>query len=336
MKTTVKDIAAAAGVSPATVSNALNNRKGVSHDIRRMVMKTAKEMGYEKGSGVSGNTIRFVIFKRHGHVVADTPFFSSLIEGMERQCRALGYELLISHMSLEDDNLQDTADSMERDHAAGLVVLATEMLEEDTVFFRNAGMPVVMLDNCFRSSSYDSVLISNADASWQAVARLATLGHKEIGYLKSSFFIRNFQQRHRGYSEALADHGLTESGEHCLLLEPTVEGAYADMKKWLEASHPGLPTAFFADNDIIAFGAMKAMLEKGIRIPGDVSLIGFDDMPFCEMTTPRLSTVKVFKQEMGGIAVKRLVQLIETKDAVKLKTEVGTLLVIRDSQKSMM
>jgi LacI family transcriptional regulator len=99
----------------------------------------------------------------------------------------------------------------------------------------------------------------------------------------------------------------------------------------LEQDALELPTAFFADNDIIAFGAINALKEKGISIPKDVSIIGFDDMPFCEITNPSLTTIKVFKQEMGGIAVKRLIEKINSNDSVTQKIEINTDLIIRNS-----
>jgi DNA-binding LacI/PurR family transcriptional regulator len=333
MKPTVKDIAAAANVSPATVSNALNNRKGVSEDIKQLVFKVAKEMGYSKEPIVERKIFRFVIFKRHGYVVSDTPFFSSLIEGIERQSRALGYELLISHINIRDEDYIDLVNSINNDNSSGIIILATEMLPEDLELFRNIRIPVVLLDSSFRENIYDCVLINNIDAAYKATSFLFENGHKRIGYLHSSVYINNFKFRRQGYLNAIQEHGLTADPRYELCLEPTMEGAYRDMKKLLDSGTLKLPSAFFSDNDIIAFGAMKAIAEKGIAIPGDVSIIGFDDMPFCEMTSPRLTTIKVYKQEIGSIAVKRLMQKISGNDNTIQKIEVGTELVIRDSHR---
>lgn len=331
MKPTVKDIAKAVNVSPATVSNALNNRKGVSDGIKEVVFKAAKELGYLKESWNDINTIRFVIFKRHGYVVSDTPFFSSLIEGIEKECRTQGYGMFISHINLRDNDYKEILNNVRNDRSTGLLVLATEMLPEDMELFGCQGMPVVLLDNYIRNSSYDFVLIGNTDASYKATTYLIENGHTEIGYLHSSIYINNFYFRKQGYIEALSEHGLRvdKSGE--ILLEPTVEGAYRDMITALEKRNTALPTAFFADNDTIAFGAMRALKVKGFKIPGDVSIIGFDDMPFCEITNPRLTTTKVFKHEMGSIAVKRLLEKLSRNDDTIQKIEVGTELIVRDS-----
>lgn len=334
MKPTIKDIAAAADVSPATVSNALNNRKGVSDKIRRQVFKVAKDLGYAKESSADRRSIRFVIYKRHGFVVSDTPFFSSLVEGIGKQCRVQGYELLVSHVNINDEDYEETIDSINSDNSSGIILLATEMTEEDIELFHEFRVPIVLLDSYLKSNAMDSVLINNTDAAYKATKYLIENRHREIGYLHSSIPINNFHFRKQGYLDAINEKGLKIDDRYQISLEPTAEGAYKDMKASLENKDQVLPSAFFADNDIIAYGAMKALLEKGVKIPEDISIVGFDDMPFCEMTQPRLTTIKVFKQEMGSIAVKRLVEKIEGKDSVIQKIEIGTELVIRDSHKS--
>lgn len=331
MKPTVKDIAKIANVSPGTVSNALNNRKGVSDEIKKVVFKAAKELGYSKETSIEKNTIRFLIYKRHGYVVSDTPFFSSLIEGIEKECRMQGYEMLISHVNTGDNDYKEILKNINNDYSSGLLLLATEMNPEDLELFKNENIPIVLLDSYFKTMNFDSVLINNTDAAYKATNYLIENGHVDIGYLHSSIYINNFYYRKLGYLDALNEHGLKADKKFQIALESTMEGSYRDMKKLLDRDEIALPTAFFADNDIIAFGAMRAMKEKGIKIPQDVSIIGFDDMPFCEITSPRLTTIRVFKQEMGSIAVKRLIQIIEGKDNTLQKVEISTELIIRDS-----
>ena len=332
MKQKVLDIASIAGVSSATVSNALNGRKGVSEKTKQKIWKIARDIGYSREPANSSvqKAIRLVVFKRHGYVVSDTPFFASVIEGMERECRLLGYEMLVSHVNTKEAG-QNAADSANFAGSSGILLLATEMGPGDLQQFGNSGIPVVLLDSNFREQDFDLVLTNSVDAAYKATAYLAENGHTRIGHLRSSIPINNFTDRRRGHLQALEDHGLDGDPGLEILLEPTIEGSYRDMRKALERPGGYLPTAFFADNDIIAFGAMRALKEKGVRIPSDISIIGFDDMPFCEVTSPRLTTIKVFKQEMGSAAVKRLKQILEAQNHVRQKIELGTELVIRDS-----
>lgn len=241
--------------------------------------------------------------------------------------------MLISHVNIMDEDYKEVINNINNDYSSGLILLATEMYPEDLALFGGNGVPVVLLDSYFRNSNFDSVVIGNTDAAYKATSHLIENGHVDIGYLHSSIHINNFYYRRHGYLDALHEHGLNTDERLQVCLEPTMEGSYRDMKAVLENSNVDMPTAFFADNDIIAFGAMRALKEKGIKIPNDISIVGFDDMPFCEITSPRLTTIKVFKQEMGSIAVKRLMQKMSGNEHVIQTVEISTELVIRESVK---
>jgi len=332
MKTIMLDLAKLAGVSPGTVSNALNNRKGVSLETRERIIKIAEEMGYYRSvSKEDAKAIRFIIFKKHGYVVGDTPFFSALIEGIERECRAEGYEMLISHVIYKEDNDDEIQEIINQKQVAGILLLATEMEEEDLIPFRNINVPIILLDNYFKEVSFDYVLMNNIKGAYQIVQYLIENGHVEIGCLGSSKDINNFRYRHEGFKGALIDANLSINCEYELLLEPTLEGAYRDMKEILAGKAFRLPTAYFAVNDIIALGAIRAMKENGISIPKQVSVVGFDDMPFCEISSPRLTTVRVHKQYIGKTAIRRLIQKIAEQDEIKVKIEIDTDIVVRES-----
>lgn len=335
MKTIMRDIAKLAGVSPGTVSNALNNRKGVGKETKEKVLKIAKELGYIKEDNKQeSRVIRFIIYKKHGYVVSDTPFFAELIEGIETACRNESYELLISHISGSKNSSKDVEKIIKQEKVAGILILATEMDKSDLDLFRNLHVPIVFLDNYLSDEKFDFVLINNSKGAYQAVRHLINNGHKEIGFLGSSIHINNFSYRYEGYIKALAEANLDNKKEYELSLEPTLEGSYRDMKELILNKDIKLPTAYFALNDIIAFGAMKALRECGIKVPDQVSIVGFDDMPFCEISTPRLATVRVYKQYMGQIAIDRLIECISKKHNIPIKIEVETELVARESVKN--
>ncbi len=330
----VKDVAEMLKVSTATVSLVLNNKPGVSEETRQRVLKLVQEMGYDtnilsKPALKNSRSIRFIVYKKHGNVVSDTPFFSSLIEGIEQESRKEGYNLLISYMN-ENENKMEVLRMIQENLLEGLIILATEMTEEDVLPFTQLGVPVILLDNCFESQKLDTVVIDNLQGAYEAVIHLINAGHKRIGYLRSSIRINNFEVREKGLLRALERYGIKAEGKYAISLQPTLEGAYADMLHALK-SNCSLPSAFFADNDIIAFGAIKALRELGLKIPEDVSIIGFDDMPFCEIIEPSLTTIKVYSQRMGMLAVKRLLEKIEGDAPESLRLEAGTLLVVRKS-----
>lgn len=333
MKQKIKDIANMANVSPATVSNALNGRKGVSEKTKIAVLKVAKEIGYSKDrlTYVTQKNIMLVVFKKHGYVVSETPFFASLIEGIEKECRALGYGMVISHINTNENNYMRLIDDLSSKYTTGILLLATEMSAEDIELFKKIDTPIVLVDGKFRENNFNSVLINNYDGAYRGTSYLIANGHENIGYLHSSIHINNFCERKCGYEKALEEHNMKVIDKFKILLEPTFEGAYRDMKIFLQNRTSALPTAFFADNDIIACGAMKALKEAGIEIPQEISIIGFDDMPICEIINPRLTTIKVFKQEMGSIAVRIIDSILYEERTIQQKIELSTELVTRDS-----
>jgi LacI family transcriptional regulator len=335
MKLKAKDIAKKLSISPSAVSFVLNNKPGVSEETRRKVLKVIEQMGYNtnifsKSALTHNRNIRFIIYKKHGLVVSDTPFFSSLMEGIDREARSLGYNLIVTYIDENKDNLMKILHIIKGTSPDGIMLLATEMTKEDLKPFKKLNIPLLLLDSYFESENLDTVIINNIEGVYKATCYLAELGHSDIGYLHSSVWINNFDQRMVGFKKAINNKGLKLNKNFIFRLESTIDGSYKNMLKILEEK-PKLPTAMFADNDIIAFGAIKAMKEFRIRIPQDVSVIGFDDMPFCEMIDPPLTTVIVYKQRMGMIALKRLVERIDEAPAETIKIEVSTTLIERKS-----
>jgi len=335
MKLKAKDIAKKLSISPSAVSFVLNNKPGVSEETRRKVLKVIEQMGYNTNifskSALSHNrNIRFIIYKKHGLVVSDTPFFSALMEGIDREARSLGYNLIVTYIDENKDNLMKILHIIKATPPDGIMLLATEMTKEDLKPFKKLNVPLLLLDSYFESENLDTVIINNIEGVYKATCYLVELGHINIGYLHSSVWINNFDQRMAGFKKAINAKGLKLNENFIFCLESTVDGSHKNMLKILE-NKPQLPTALFADNDIIAFGAIKAMKEFGIRIPQDVSVIGFDDIPFCEMIDPPLTTVMVYKQRMGMIALKRLVERIDEAPAETIRIEVNTTIVERKS-----
>ena len=330
MKVSIKKISEVTGFSPATVSNALNYKKGVNTDTAAKILKTAHDLGYFEENRIT--KVKFVMFKRKGVVVEDTPFFPSMISGVEQECRACGMEMALCNLDKRDPDYQEQVNWLMRDKASAVILLGTEMMDEDSELIRGLTCPLVVIDYWKEDMSFDAVLINNADSARMATEYLVSNGHKEIGYLQGRMRIKPFRSRSVGYQTALQKAMLPLRKEFVVTLSPTMDGAYEDMKRYL-SGNPGLPTAFFADNDIIALGAIKAMSERGIRIPDDVSIVGFDDLTFSSISNPPLTTLRVPKQEMGRIAVRRLRDMLQDNDGLKLKTQVCTQFIERASVK---
>ena len=196
--------------------------------------------------------------------------------------------------------------------------------------FADGSMPLVMVDNYFEDLCFDTVLMDNEDSVVKAVNFLIENGHRDIGYLQGDTRIRNFVSRGRGYRRALLDNGITPDDDWVFSVNPSVMGAFDGINRYIEAGRK-MPTAFFADNDMIALGAMQALQKNGFSIPEDISIIGFDDITLGEAFSPGLTTVSVDIPAMGRLAVRRLVEQIQNRDDAHSCTRLYNNLVVRGS-----
>ena len=330
---TAKELAALLQLSESAVSLALNNKPGVSRETRKRVMEAAREHDYDfSRKAVSRDQKRqlicFAVYRKSGAVVGDTPFFSELTDGISASCRRNGYECIIRYL-YEDEDLQDQIYGLRKSEFAGVIVLATEMEEQTLPLFKALEIPVVFLDAYFDRPDYNFIMINNTQGAYLATKYLIQKCRVQPGYLRSSYWISNFEARADGFYKAIREAGMSTSHSLVHRLPPSQEGAYADMKELLRTALPA--RCYFADNDLIAIGAMQALREAGYRIPEDVSVVGFDDISAAEFVSPPLTTVEVPKSYLGEAAVARVVQIINGRCLQPLKVEVFTRLIRRKS-----
>lgn len=333
MKVTIRDIAREAGVSPATVSNVFNGKNKISQKTRDLVLSIARERGYAVPTGISpeNRSLRFIIFKRHGKVIMDTPFFSELIGSIETTCRSHQYELLITYMDGNDPNMPNQVAEILKNGNRGILLLATEMTDDQMRLFQNCKVPLLVLDSLFLWDAHNAVIINNREAGFLAAEHFIDCGHRRFGLITSSFAFRNMEDRRDGYIAGLARHGYKLDERDILYVEPTMEGAAHDMLALLDERTRPLPTAVFASNDIIAVGVSRALKERGYVLPDDVSIIGMDDVPVCSVISPQLTTLAVNRSLLGATAVNRLLEMIEHRDTAILKIVLDVNLVPRES-----
>ncbi len=334
MSITAKELAARLGLSESAVSLALNDKPGVSRTTRRRVFEAARQLGYDFSKKATANmgkkgTICFAIYKKSGAIVSDTPFFSALTDGISMGCRKQHYDCVIRYL-YEDDDIDGQVYTLSTMQFSGIVLLATEIGESALKRFSRLTVPVVVLDAYFEKLDFNFILINNVQGAFMATEHLIKKRRTQPGYLRSDYWISNFEQRADGFYKAIRAAGMSTAKSQVLRLTPSQEGAYADMKRLLNAGERPVD-CYFADNDLIAFGSVMALKEAGYRVPEDVGVVGFDDMPACEYMEPQLSTIMVPKLFMGETAAMRVIQLIEGSNTQPLKIEVSTKLVRRKS-----
>ena len=316
-RTTAQDVAKAAGVSPATVSLIFHGRPGVKAETREHVLAVARELGYARiapdPSPAADETrpLLLVIFKQEGSALTEMPFFEHLVRGITDETRRRGDHRLVVTYYYAHRDAQEQLDDLRATGCEGIILLATEMSAADVAPFETIGVPIVLLDGCFSSKPLSSVVIDNYRGAKIAVRHLAGLGHTRIGYLHCSADIKNFSERRIGFLAGIHQLNDEGAGIETAVVEagPAMADCYLAMREFL-ARNPEPPTAFFADNDHAAAHCIRALQEHGLRVPDDVSVIGFDDVEFAAGLNPPLTTMGVPKETMGALAVKRLRDLI--------------------------
>lgn len=328
-KPSVRKISEITGFSPATVSNALNGKRGVNKETAEHILQVAQELGYT-ANHQKLKSIKFVLFRRNGHIIDDSPFHPAVIEGVEEAAKANGLDTIFIRLNYGAPDFDAQVKNIVSDPNGGVILLATEMQEEDFQLFRRCKSPLILLDGWSERYPFNGVLINNQDSARRAVEYLIEKGHRDIGYIRGSFRIKAFCARELGYRQTLLEHDLPLNPDWTITVGTKTESSYVDMLAWLERGQD-LPTAFFADNDLMAFGVIRALKEKGIRVPEDVSIVGFDDLPYCTVSSPALTTILVHKRSMGWEAVRRLLTMMEEPSSCKFKIESCTDFVERDS-----
>lgn len=330
----LRDIAAAANVSLTTVSLVLNKKKGVSDAKRAEILKLLEENGYSPRSERRSELRKSICFIRcikHGHLVNGNPGFTTqILDAAEQQCRQNGYSLQVITLQRDPDGECRIAEQLQCSSIQGAIILGTELDSEDAALLAAVQKPLVVVDNLLPGYNLNCITMNNRDSILEAMDYLFSLGHRQVGFLYSSLPAFNDIHRRRAYVYALEQRGLPIREELIYPVFPTMDGAYRSIRDLL-ARGVRFPTALLANNDSIAIGAMRAFREFGLRIPEDISILGFDGLPFSAVSDPPLSTVAVPCAEIGQVAVDILLHSMQQKRPVNSKVMASTELIVRGS-----
>jgi DNA-binding LacI/PurR family transcriptional regulator len=338
---TLTDIAATIGVAPMTVSRVLNRNGYVSDETREKVLKAVKQMNYRR-NGLARNLKRQRT-ETIGLVLGDisNPYSTELANAVRETLSARGYNLFIcisEHSAKEDI----AAFRSLVDHNVDGIIVATRSNHEGDDYLTDivdSNMPVVVVGRDYHHPSVDSIAADNLTGGFEATQHLVDLGHRRIGFIGASINNRGNLKRLQGYLNALEKHGIEVderliTGANESLTEvpgySTEKMGYEGMKRLL--SLPKRPTAVFARNDFTAIGAMTAIKEASLSIPGDVAIVGFDDIPLAVHTSPSLTTVRQPMRIQGQLAGEMLLERISADATEKNVNRVlDCELIVRES-----
>ena len=330
---TIRDVARLAGVSPATVSQALNGRGRVDVRTRERVALAATKLRY--APNVSGRRLArrraecvAVLQGRNMTTVFNDSFYRVVLGGMAEVTQARGYSLVVTPPPA--DAATETDLNRVLGHGAVDGVLVAGALDTRLLLaLRHRGLPIVLVDNYLPGVDLPAVV-----PDYQAGARLATehllrLGHRRVAFLGAAVSYPFGWQTFEGYTEALAASGIAQDPMLVRRTEIGVEAATAATLSLLAQPEP--PTGLFAVTDAMAIGALRAGRERGVRVPDKLAVIGMDDIEMSAYTDPPLTTVRVPKDAMGRLAAEWLIGLIEGEAADYTPSPLPTELIIRGS-----
>ncbi|QCP54293.1 LacI family transcriptional regulator [Trinickia violacea] len=325
---TLADVAKIAGVSQMTASRALNDRPGVSRETRDEVLRIAGDIGYvvnrsaQKLSGGRNGIIGIIT------PMLDNQFASELILGVGRAARAVSYETLVYTIFDEDRDTHRSLINLLQQFADGVVAI----LPKESAYFdalAASHVPVVLIDQRGSLTTFPSVSVDNYGGARLAVAHLAELGHRRIAFISGDETIEGVRDRRRAYEDTLERLELPRDPALVTTGDLTQVTGFEAASRLLALEEP--PTAIFAANDLSAFGAIAAVREAGLRVPDDISVIGFDDIPMAAQVHPALTTVRQPFQQMARAAVNTLLASLDGTEASAARMTLPAELVVRQS-----
>ncbi len=328
-RVTIADIAKRAGVSKATVSRVLNSKPDVDESTRQRILAIIQETGYApRVTAVSLATGRTHLI---GLLVPSLsrPYSLEVIQGVAEGVEESEYELVLYTTSLAEKNQELFVEVLSNSLTDGLVVLLPRDGLHNLAHLRTARMPVVLIDHRGMAAGLPSVTVANRTAAYEACQYLIGLGHRRVGFIAGLLDFGCSRDRLDGYRCALDEAGLDASPDLVKTGDFSEASGYARAMELL-AETPR-PTAIFCSNDEMASGALRAVRAAGLRVPGDVSVLGFDDVPLAALIFPPLTTVRQPLRAMGRKAVEMVFRQLEGGTIDPFEVELQTELVIRES-----
>ncbi len=306
MTATNGDVARRAGVSTATVSRVLAGLGGARADTRARVLEAARELGY-RPSGVA-RSLKLRTTQTLGLIITDieNPFFPQLVRAVEDVAREHGFALLLCNATDDPDREASYLDLLVDRRVDGVVIAVSGLGARHREWLAEPPLPVVLVNTVAPGLPHPSIASDNVDGGRQAAAHLLDLGHRRIGVLTAGARNADAPARVEGVRQAFVEHGLDPAAVPIVVGEPGVGGGEASLVRLL-ADAPDT-TGVVAYNDLMAIGAMRAVRASGRTVPGDVSVVGFDDVAIAAYTDPPLTTIAQAIGELGRWAVERLVE----------------------------
>ncbi len=328
MRTTLKDVAREAGVSHMTVSRVINNKQGILQETREKVLRAVEKLDYKP------NNVARSLVNRKTRLIGvlvpdiDNPFFSCMVKSTERIASEWNYTVMLGDTGGEIGNEQEYMEIMLGNMVEGVILVTPRMLDTSICKY-SCQIPLVLVDRSLEDGDILQIWADNRIGASRAADYLIELGHRRIGFISGPANVQDSIRREQGYRDALERHGIPFNSSLVVRGDFLLESGYGSLDHFLSLHPP--PTAIFSSNDIMAFGLIKRARERGMAVPDDLSIVGFDNIPFSALIDPPLTTIDHPMLEMGRRAIQLLLSEIYSEEIDKRRIQLENTLVVRDS-----
>jgi LacI family transcriptional regulator len=328
---TIREVAAKAGVSVSTVSHVVNETRFVSEETRGRVLAAMEELHYKPNR--LARSLRRKDKRTHtlGLLIPDStnPFFAEVLRGVEDASFEAGYNVILCNSDDDPEKELNYLNVLLGKQVDGIVLVSAGAHEASLELLARRQGTAVVVDREIGGAELDSVVVDNEEGGYLATQYLLDLGHEHIGCITGPSPLTPSAGRSQGYRKALEDAGFVPDDNFLLAGDFRPQSGYTATRQLL-AQTPR-PTAIFACNDMMAVGAIRALNEAGLRVPQDVSVIGFDDITLASFTGPPLTTMAQPSIEMGMLAAELLVDRLQNPNGTPRRELLATTLVVRES-----
>lgn len=331
MSLTLEDIARMSGVSRSTVSRVINGDPNVKNQTRKKVQDIIQSINFQPNLAARGlaagrtGVLGLVIPTGISSIFSD-PYFPLLIQGVATACNALGYSVML--WLAEPDYERKTINQILYNGIVDGIIISSMAMDEPLIEkLMESKRPFILIGRSRTIDHIHYVDVDNRAGAHLGVSHILRSGRRRVGIINGPLNTVVAAERYQGYQEALRERGVP------LLPELVIEGEFSDMSGYLAMKNllPHHPDAVFVSSDAMAFGAMRAIQDSGLRIPEDIAVVGFDDIPTAATSKPPLTTVRQPIQRTGSVAAETLIDLIEHPDPQPRRIVLPTELVIRNS-----
>jgi len=335
---TLKDIAKRSGVSVGTASAVINNKSWVSDEVRQRVLKAIEEMDYHPNH--MARSLKIKKTNTIGLIVSDitNPFFPEIVRSIEGIARNSGYSIILCDANEDLEAGLEGFNLLLNKQVDGIILLGGIVPKSNLLaFLKKRDFPLVVVERDYGHPRLNTILVDAVRGAFKATSHLLDLGYWPVGFISGPLsldhetdYLHGSVGRFKGYQLALKERGIPFDQKLVKEGDFRFEGGYRAMNQFLEQKQP--PRAVFVSNDLMAIGAMEAIKQKGLRIPEDIAVVGYDDIPEASYTSPSLTTIALPKKKLGSLAVEILLNNLLSKGKNEYqKVVLPTKLVVRNS-----